>query len=179
MRDLRIENQDRDAYVDVEEALVCSMLLNLAFAIEAHANYLLEAVCPTEYRDERNFFSKGEYRGTPGKLYFLAKNLNVPVKTGHRPFQTVKELFQWRNLIAHGRMERQEKEIECTDSNKVPLPESKIVNVCKAPWVGRVVEDSQELCSSLQRAAYDKKVKGILVPKAFSGFLGTRGIQII
>ena len=66
MRDLRIENQNGDAYVDVEEALACSMLLNVAFAIEAYANYLLEIVCPREYENEREFLSRKEHRGTLG-----------------------------------------------------------------------------------------------------------------
>jgi hypothetical protein len=179
MRDLRIKNQNGDAYVDVEEALACSMLLHVAFAVEAHANYLLESACPTEYESERTFFSEGKYRGTLGKLYFLSEHLNVSLDKGSRPFQTVKELFKWRDLIAHSRIERPKNNIECTDLNKIPLPESQRVNAYKKPWASRVVEDSQELCSSLQRAAYDKRVKGILVPKAFSKFLGTRGTQII
>jgi hypothetical protein len=179
MKDLRIENQNGDAYVDVEEALACSMLLNVAFAVEAHANYLLEAVCPTEYENERAFFSEGKYTGTLGKLYFLSEHLNVPLDRGIRPFQTVRELFKWRNLIAHSRIERKKNEIECTDPNTIPLPESQRVNAYKAPWASCVFEDSQELCSRLQRAVYNKRVKGILVPEAFSGFLGTRGTQII
>lgn len=180
MRDLCIENQNRDAYVDVEEALACSMLLNIAFAVEAHTNYLLEAVCPTEYENERIFFSKGKYTGTLGKLCFLAKRLDVDLLRGSRPFQTLKELFKWRDLMVHSRIERQEDEIECTDLNQVALPESQRVNAYKTPWASRAFEDSQKLCSSLQNAAYsDKKVTGVLSPEAFSGFLGTRGTQII
>jgi hypothetical protein len=175
-----MENQNRDAYVDVEEALACSMLLNIAFAIEAHANYLLEAACPTEYENERTFFSKGKYIGTLGKLCFLAKRLDVALERGSRPFQTIKELFKWRDLMVHSRIERQEYEIECTDPNQVALPEPQRVNAYKTSWAGRAFEDSQKLCSSLQSAAYsDKKVQGVLSPEAFSGCLGTRGTQII
>jgi hypothetical protein len=179
MRDLRIKNQNGDVYVSINEALACSMLLNVAFAVEAHANYLLEAVCPTEYENERIFFSKDPYRGTLGKFHFLSKCLNVSLDKGSRPFQTVKELLDWRNLIAHSRIERKEKEIECTDLNKMPLPESRIVNAYKEPWADRIFEDSQALCCSFQKAAHDKGAKGILGPEAFSGFLGTRGTQII
>jgi hypothetical protein len=180
MNDLRIENQNGHAYVDIEEALACSMLLNIAFAIEAHANYLLEAVCPSEYEDEKTFFSKGEYRGTLGKLCFLAKQLDVALDRGSRPFQTIKDLFKWRDLMVHSRIERQEDEIECIDPNQVSLPESQRINAYKASWAGRAFEDSQILCSSLQKAAYfDKKIKGILSAEAFSGFLGTRGTQIV
>jgi len=152
------------------------MLLNVAFAVEAHANYLLEPVCPTEYRNERTFFSEGEYRGTLGKLYFLSKHLNVSLDKGSRPFQTVKELFKWKDLIAHSRIERQENNLSILI--QILLPESRRVNAYKAPWASRVVEDSQELCSSLQKAAYAKRVKGILGPEAFSGFLGTRELKL-
>lgn len=152
------------------------MLLNVAFAVEAHANYLLEPVCPTEYRNERTFFSEGEYRGTLGKLYFLSKHLNVSLDKGSRPFQTVKELFKWKDLIAHSRIERQENNLSILI--QILLPESRRVNAYKAPWASRVVEDSQELCSSLQKAAYNKRVKGILGPEAFSGFLGTRELKL-
>jgi hypothetical protein len=179
MRELHIQNKNGDAYVDVAEALECSILLNVAFALEAHANYLLEAVCPTAYENERTLFSKGPYRGTLGKLRFLSECLNVSLDKGRRPFQTVKQLFDWRNLIAHSRIERPKEKIECTDLDKIPLPESRRVNAYKEPWAGRIFEDSQDLCSSLQRAAHDKGAKGILGPEAFSGFLGTRGTQII
>jgi hypothetical protein len=182
MKDLRIENQNREAYGDFEEALACSMLLNIAFAVEAHANYLLELACPTEYEDERNFFSKGDYKGTLGKLCFLAQHLDVSLDKGSRPYQTLKELFDWRNLMVHSQIERQEYKVECADLNKIPLPESQIVNAYKAPWANnnRVFEDAKKLCSSLQGAAYSyRTVTGVLSSEAFSGFRNTRGIEII
>lgn len=149
MGDLLIENQNGNAYVDVEEALMCSMLLNIAFAIEAHANYLLEAVCPMEYENEKKLFSEDDYRGTLGKLRFLAERLNVSLDRGSRPLQTIKELFTWRDLMVHGRIERREDEIQCTNPNQVSLPESQIASACKTPWASRTLEDSQKLCSSL------------------------------
>lgn len=180
MRDLRLENKNRNAHVDVEEALACSMLLNVAFAVEAHANYMLEVAFPTEYKNEKTVFSQGEYKGTLGKLCFLAERLNVSLEKGSRPFQTVKELFGWRSQIVHSRIERQEDEIGCADLNEISLPESQIVNAYKTPWASRVFEDSQRLCSSFQSAAHsDKKIKGVFASEAFSGFLGTRGTQII
>ena len=35
MEDLRVKNKDEGAHVDIEEALSCSILLNIAFAVEA------------------------------------------------------------------------------------------------------------------------------------------------
>ena len=35
MEDLRVKSKDEGAHVDVEEALSCSILLNIAFAVEA------------------------------------------------------------------------------------------------------------------------------------------------
>lgn len=180
MRDLRIENQNGDAYVDVEEALACSMFLNIAFAIEAHANYLLEAAYPAEYEKERVFFSKGDYSGNLGKLRFLAEHLNVPLDRGSRPFQTVRELFKWRDFIVHNRVERQKYEMECTELSQIALPEPNSANFHKTLWADRTFEDAQKLCSSLQSTVFhDKRVKGVSTPEAFSGFLGTRGTQII
>src|SRR5687768_2096004 len=48
-------------------------------AVEAYTNDLGARVCPSEWADERNFFSTGDFRGTLGKLAYLAKMLGVPV----------------------------------------------------------------------------------------------------
>ena len=180
MEDLRVKNKDEGAHVDIEEALSCSILLNIAFAVEAHTNYLLEIACPVEYKKERETFSQDPYRGPLGKLEFLAKRLNMPVDKGCRPFQTIKHLFKWRDLMVHGRKEFHESTIKCDDLNKISLPEPERMNAYKAPWADCALEDSKRLCSSLQGSAYsDKTVTGILSPEAFSGFLGSRGTEII
>ena len=180
MEDLRVKNKDEGAHVAIEEALSCSMLLNIAFAVEAHTNYLLEIACPAEYKNERETFSQDPYKGPLGKLEFLAKRLNMPLDKGCRPFQTIRQLFKWRDMMVHGRKECYETTIKCDDLNQISLPEPEGINAYKTSWANCAIEDSKKLCSSLQGSAYsDKTVKGVLSPEAFSGFLGSRGTETI
>ena len=169
-----LRSENKGAY----DALTCSMLLSAAFAIEAHANYLLENTCPNEYQEERKFFSQGPYRGTPGKLCFLGERLGVPVDRGVRPYHTIKELFGWRDRIVHGRVERIKEEVSYIVPDQVEAPEPRLLRANQTAWGKRVFEDAQDLCSQLQKAAFEKNTKEVYGPKAFTGFLGLRGISL-
>lgn len=160
------------------DALICSMLLSVAFAVEAHANYLLENTCPNEYHEEREFFSQDPYRGTLGKLCFLGEQLGVTVDRRIRPYQTIKELFAWRDRIVHGRVERIKEKVSYITPDQVEAPEPRLLRAERTAWGKRVFEDTEELCNRLQKAALRKRVKGVYAPKTFTGFLGLRGISL-
>ena len=170
LRELVDENEDETL------ALECSALLHVAFAIEAHANRLLELGCPAEYDQERVFFSKGPYRGTLGKLDLLAERLSVPLDWGARPFQSVRDLFDWRDRMVHARTERVER-VSYTDPTQVKPPESDLL-AFPGKFGERTVKDCEATADALQAAAESARWNGVLSPTAFSGFLGLRGVSI-
>lgn len=169
--------QMRDDDAGPRDTLECSACLMLACAVEAHANRLLEAGCPSEYANERVFFSSGNFRGTIGKLEFLAFKLQVSLSRGSMPFQTVCALFAWRDQMVHPRVERIVREQAYTDPSSVTPPESEVLAFPVAN-LSRAFQDCEAVCDSLQASALVHRFKGILVPRAFKGILASRGISL-
>lgn len=173
-RDLRaLRGEEPGARV----ALDCSALLLIAFAIEAHANRLLELGCPAKYEKERTFFGSGTFRGSVGKLEFLAERLSVQVDRGARPFQSVGALFTWRDRMVHTRVERVVRVEPYTDPSQVQPPESELL-AFPGKCGDRILADAEAFAGTLQAAANAAGWKGIHVPKAFTGFLGLRGVSL-
>ena len=169
--------QLRDDGIRAHDALECSACLMLAFAVEAHANLLLEAGFPTEYANERAFFSSGAFQGTIGKLEFLASRLQVTLNRGAVPFQTVCLLFGWRHRMVHPRIERIVSQQPYTDPSSVFPPESEVL-AFPAASISRASQDCEAVCDLLQAAAHAQLIKGIHVPRAFKGVLSVGGVSL-
>ena len=73
-----------------------SAALFSAFAIEAHFNHIGESLWPFWEQVERNLSWESKSR-------FIGEKLNVKVDFGCRPFQTLRELFSFRDRLAHGK----------------------------------------------------------------------------
>lgn len=158
-------------------ALECSALLLVAFAVEAHANWLLEMGCPNEYAQERTFFSREPYGGTLGKLAFLGDRLETPVDRGSRPFQSLEALFNWRDQMVHARVERIERIGSFTDPSQLRPPQSELLSTPEKSR-DRFMSDAEVLADTLQAAAEQARWRDVHGSKAFSGFLGLRGISL-
>jgi len=152
-------------------------LLSVAFAVEAHANWLLEAGCPTEYADERAFFNTEPYRGTLGKLTFLAVRLEIPLDRGARSFQSLRSLSIWRDRMVHARVERLERTEPFVDADNVRVPESELLTL-PSQMKDTFLRDAEALADALQEAAEKACWKNVNGAKAFSGFLGLRGVSL-
>lgn len=88
--------------LDTAETHEKGSLLNLqaaavfcAFALEAYLNHVGE--------EELEFWSEIDRISYAAKLEVLAKHLGFTVDKSQRPFQTILELFRFRNELAHGR----------------------------------------------------------------------------
>ncbi len=78
-------------------------LLCLYFAFEGFLNDLGDRIAADTWAEEREFFGKGEYRGTLGKLRYLAEISNFLLEKGRRPYQTLRELEAVRHELVHPR----------------------------------------------------------------------------
>lgn len=81
-----------------------SAMLMAYLTFEAYLNAVGADIAPETWKTEREKFSKGEYRGTLGKLKFLCELCNVPkIDKGKRPYTSVRHLQTLRHFLAHGK----------------------------------------------------------------------------
>jgi hypothetical protein len=92
----------------------------LYFALEGFLNDLGERIAPREWSEEREFFSKGEFRGTLGKLAYLASLCDLKLDVSRRPYQSLKQLEGIRHEMVHPRTKK-EHEPKKIDSKGNPL----------------------------------------------------------
>lgn len=73
------------------------------FGFEGYLNEMGRLIAPDLWADERRAFGsrKSKYRGTLGKLRYLAEISGLRLNTGRRPYKTVRELESARYLVAH------------------------------------------------------------------------------
>ena len=72
-------------------------LLLTAFTLEAYLNHLLQKKTP--------YYEQLERLSIDDKFSFLCKHFGWITDKSARPFQTVTQLFKFRNAIAHGKSE--------------------------------------------------------------------------
>jgi hypothetical protein len=77
-------------------------IMSSALCIEAYLNHIGERLFP-HWEDIERLSPKG-------KLQVIAYQLNLSLNFSCRPFQSFTPLFQFRNLLAHGRTEEYEGE---------------------------------------------------------------------
>jgi len=136
----RIEDEERGYFHDM---IPCLMFC--ALTIEAYSNHIgckkfkhwdiLESLSPLD------------------KLTVIGENIEVDIDYGRRPFQTLKELFNFRNEIAHGKTMflNPETEISIEEAEKdkddhfTPRPETKWEKYCRVQNVHRAIEDVEKV----------------------------------
>jgi hypothetical protein len=74
-----------------------------AFSLEAYLNHL----GPKVYLSWKNLERLNPYE----KLEVIAEKIGLDIDYGKRPWQTMKKLFSFRNLIAHGKTTKKSQEI--------------------------------------------------------------------
>jgi len=86
-------------YIDV------SVLLLAYFALEAYINYVCKIVDPQKWKNEKDEFSKGKFRGTEGKYDYIVEKCGLPkLKKGERPYQSIKKVKKIRDYFTHGKL---------------------------------------------------------------------------
>jgi hypothetical protein len=117
LRTSTIDHPDiRPSHLAVQ-ALLCGFL-----AFDGFVNLVGEAIAPDMWKDERNNFNSGQFRGIAGKVEYLYSVFpGTTLEKGKEPYQTFKQLKEVRDALAHNRP-HQYKE---TGSDKYPQFETR------------------------------------------------------
>jgi len=125
-----------------------SALVFSAFAVEACLNHVGEK--------KIEFWDEIETIKPLSKLKVLFSYLKLDFDTSRRPLQTIKLLFKFRNLMAHGRTEK----IEKSGTRKKPklspdenLIEAQWQKFCTIKNAQRAIEDVEVIIEDLCKAA--------------------------
>ena len=129
-------------------------VLCLYFALEGFLNDLGERVAPDIWSKEQEFFSKGEFRGTIGKLGYLAKLNGFAVDRSRRPYQSVKQLEKVRHDLVHPRTVREQEPTRFDQNGRPLLVEPQALLTVEQPeFLVCVRSDVQTLADNLLAAA--------------------------
>jgi hypothetical protein len=144
-----------------------SLILS-AFTFEAYLNHL--GANKVEFWDEIESIS------TKKKYSVLCKLFNITPDNSRRPYQTLKELFKFRNFMAHGRTELKEvaKEINPEDELNIRPPKAEWEEYCTLENAKRAKEDVDKIIIELNKSAglgdfpfVEATSYGSLTPKKF------------
>lgn len=156
-----------------------AMLLAFA-ALEAYLNYIGPELCPAEWADEKAFFSKGDYRGTLGKLAFLMNHCALPIDRGRKPWQLLKDLNRRRDKLVHPRSEAWDREVAFKDVKELGRIDAEFLQLVDESFVDDAMTAIQVVCDPLHEAA-SRLVGGgpAFGTSAFLGMLGVQGSAIL
>lgn len=82
-----------------------SAVVFAAFAFEAHLNHIGNARLPSWDIDERKL-------SWETKFDLITQHLEIELNKGHRPYQTIKRIFGFRDQLAHGKTTTHERNYE-------------------------------------------------------------------
>ena len=128
-----------------------SALVLSFFSFEGLLNYMGHELYPEVWEEERTFFVKNPYRGTAGKLEFLAEKLSVPIDDSCRPYRSFRYLLAFRNEVAHVRHETIDTEV-LTNIEEIGR-KTNIPAIVSPDSVHQIRADLEELGELLFRAA--------------------------
>jgi hypothetical protein len=149
------------------------------FAFEAFLNEMGRQLDPDVWKRERDVFGAGTYRGTLGKLKYLANKTGFVYRAGVRPYQTVRALASVRDALAHGRTEVFDARAAVDRADSVhPIP--KLRKWGEVSFAKPAVADVEAIADGLMAAA--KASCGEWAAgyrsSAFCGILGTRSTTL-
>ena len=130
-----------------------SAVLFSTFAVEAYLNHIGEARMPSWETEQ----SKLSWRD---KLDLIAQQLNIEPDFGVRPFQTLIEVFKFRNKLAHGRTTTAEFTYRSTgkaEEDFAPLDPEWLRKYWSDDAVERVLLDTGKIMELVhEKAGYNK-----------------------
>lgn len=123
-------------------------LMLAACALEGYANFVLSIADPPTFAIERSQF-RGQ--GLCGKLSHVASLVGYPADGSRRPFQTLCQLRDLRDGIAHPRPEQSSDVIEVRADRDPPMFRASLFDQrVRSLTLERVIEDAQAWCDGLQ-----------------------------
>lgn len=150
-------------------------------AFEGFLNDLGETLAPEAWKGERSFFAKRPYKGTMGKLAFLAQEAGYDLDKGRRPYTTLRQLDRRRSGLVHPRTVRLSKSIAFQDAREIPRwLDTDTLTFATDKFLEKVLSDLPELGTALLNAARKTKPKAMrsYPTKAFTGIIGFHDGQI-
>lgn len=124
-------------------------LIFTAFTLEAFLNHIGQSIFKC--------WNDLEQLSPSRKLNLIAEKLGIKKDDGKRPFQTVSELFKFRNDVAHG------KTVSLKSENKIVFVDDKLnqhlqgslqtqwQNYCNLKNTKRAREDVEEICGIIHK----------------------------
>lgn len=124
-----------------------SSLLLRTFALEAYLNHLGERAF--------NLWKAGELLGWRKKFAKICERLNFTPDKSARPYSTLRPLFNFRNLMAHGRSETiiEEREVDSQDADKFFWPLTEWEKFCTPENVEQAKQDITAIIRELHKHA--------------------------
>jgi hypothetical protein len=157
-------------------------LLFCYLAFEGMLNHLGEALFPADWARERDLFTRPPFKGTLGKLSFLASKCGLTLAKGRRPFYTLKLLDTRRSLLVHPRTERRRRTISFLDPRQLPRElASELDDWTTDRAIARAFEDVERMSADLvaaARSAFPAKMHHVY-GAGFSGAVGTQEGRIL
>ncbi len=128
-------------------------LLFSAFTFEAYLNHLGDKRFKKDWHDlEKLHWLE--------KLIVIENNIGLKIDKSRRPFQTIKNLFNFRNSIAHGKSEfltETKIKINEFDIYREELPKTKWEKYCTLENAERAKTDVKKMITKLhKKAGYDE-----------------------
>lgn len=124
-----------------------SSLLLRAFTFEAYLNHLGER--------HLTLWNAGELLGWRKKFAKIRLRLNFTPDESARPYSTLRPLFEFRKLMAHGRSETiiEEREVDSQDADKCFWPLTEWEKFCTFENVERAKQDITAIIRELHKHA--------------------------
>ncbi len=159
--------------------LAATLFAYLAF--EGLLNHLGEGLFPEDWKNEKSLFSKAPFKGTLGKLSFIAARCGLTVHRGSRPYSTLKALDKQRSALVHSRTERRTKTVVFADARRIPQRlESELAQWVTDRALARVFDDVKAMASTLVGAARSAHPRAMqhVYGAGFTGAIGSQGGHI-
>jgi hypothetical protein len=123
-------------------------------AFEGYLNWLGTRIAPEVWEDERQFFSRGPFQGVLGKYRFLAKILCLPnPDPSQSPVQTLKNLLNLRNMLAHPKVEAGERLVKLSEGRFPPHYQGELERKVSPEAAIRAKDHLNKLADELHREA--------------------------
>ena len=148
------------------------------FAFEAFLNTALREVDPDTWKNERRFFSSGQYRGTVGKFLFLALKSGASFDVSSRPVQTLVEMTRARNFLAHACVDEYDVVVAAERLDDPKLVQGKLDQYSSEHFATRAIEDVEKAANALV-TAFGAGHKFCAAGHAFSGLSHSWKAQIV
>ena len=168
------ETNNRERYY-----LLMQSLLTAYLAFEAYINFIGECLDPDAWENEKTFFNQADYYGIEGKIKRLAEKLpNFVFNKGKEPYQSIKKVGRFRNLLVHAKPYDFEKEERIPSDGSMPDMFGKFIwdRHLTLENVKRSRKAIKEFCESLRSEAntiLDETEPPYLLCPAFEGPLAS------